>query len=150
MKKLFKSKGFTTALIIMGLVLVVGMISLLVRMGTSQTYTTLSASDYQVGSLNATGEFEKNAGSFVSKDFYDVDGLSIKVEDDADLSYRIYFYDENKEFISSTNSFAVTYNGTIPENAELFKIVINPMNDDDISTFDIISFSEKVNVRFYK
>ena len=145
-----KSKKSKIALIIVGILVLIMAVGLCVRMGSSQTYTKLSATDYEVGALDNTGAFTKNAGSFVSKDFYDVNGLSVKVDEDADLSYQLYFYDAEENFISATNNFGVTYNGVIPENAELFKIVINPTNDDDISTFDIINYGSDVEVRFYK
>ena len=145
-----RTKTGKIALIVVGILVAIMAIGLCVRMGSSQTYTTLSATDYEVGALDTAGAFKKNAGSFVSKDFYDVDGLSVKVEEDAELSYQLYFYDAEENFISATNNFGVTYNGTIPENAKLFKIVINPTNDDDISTFDIINYESDVEVRFYK
>lgn len=145
-----RTKTGKIALIVVGILVAIMAIGLCVRMGSSQTYTTLSATDYQVGALDETGAFMKNAGSFVSKDFYDVDGLSVKVDEDAEVSYQLYFYDAEENFISATNNFGVTYNGTIPEDAELFKIVINPTNDDDISTFDIIKYESDVEVRFYK
>lgn len=145
-----RTKTGKIALIVVGILVAIMAIGLCVRMGSSQTYTTLSATDYQVGALDETGAFMKNAGSFVSKDYYDVDGLSVKVDEDAEVSYQLYFYDAEENFISATNQFGVTYNGTIPEDAELFKIVINPTNDDDISTFDIINYESDVEVRFYK
>ncbi|MFQ6752528.1 MAG: hypothetical protein ACLRFL_03090 [Clostridia bacterium] len=145
-----RTKTGKIALIVVGILVAIMIIGLCVRMGSSQTYTTLSATDYEVGALDTAGAFKKNAGSFVSKDFYDVDGLSVKVEEDAELSYQLYFYDAEENFISATNQFAVTYNGTIPEDAELFKVVINPTNDDDISTFDIINYGSDVEVRYYK
>ena len=147
MKKLFKKKW---PVLVIGVLVLAAAVCLLFRMGSSQTYTTLSATNYEVGALDETGAFKKNAGSFVSTGFYDVDGLSVKVEEDAELSYQLYFYDAEENFISATNNFGVTYNGIIPENAELFKIVITPTNDDDISTFDIINYSSDVTVRFYK
>ena len=147
---MFKKKTGKIALIVVGILVAIMAIGLCVRMGSSQTYTTLSATDYQVGALDETGAFMKNPGTFVSKDFYDVDGLTVKVDEGSELSYKIYFYDAEENFISATNSFGVTYNGTIPADAELFKIVINPINDDDISTFDIINYGSDVEVRFYK
>ncbi len=147
MKKFFK-KNWLIAVV--GILVLVAAIGLCVRMGSSQTYTTLSATNYEVGALDEAGKFTKNAGSFVSTGFYDVDGLSVKVDEDADLSYQLYFYDAEENFISATNNFGVTYNGVIPEDAELFKIVITPTNDDDISTFDIIKYESDVEVRFYK
>lgn len=147
---MLKTKTGKITLIIVGILVLIMAVGLCVRMGSSQTYTTLSATNYEVGALDETGKFTKNAGSFVSTGFYDVEGLSVKVDEDADLSYQLYFYDAEENFISATNNFGVTYNGTIPEDAELFKIVITPTNDDDISTFDIIKYESDVEVRFYK
>ena len=86
-KKLLK-KNWLIAVV--GILVLTATIGLCVRMGSSQTYTKLGATDYEVGALDDTGAFMKNAGSFVSKDFYDINGLSVKVDEDADLSYQLY------------------------------------------------------------
>jgi len=151
MKNLFKNNKFLAVILGLLLVLVISaVISLGVRLGQSQTYTSLSSSDYVVGSLDDTGAFVKDGGCIVTEEYFEIDGLKVEVKEDADLAYRIFFYDENKEFISATNNFGVTYNGVIPETAEYFKITINPTNDSDISQWDIINYSSQVNVSIYK
>lgn len=145
-----KNKLMVAGIVFLGVLILSVIVSLGVRLGGSQTYTKLAYGDYVVGTLNETGEFTKSGGSFVTEEFTSVDGLKITVKEDADLSYRIYFYGEDDAFISSTNSFAVDYNGIIPESAETFKIVITPMNDDDISLYDIMNYSADVEVKFYK
>ena len=145
-----KNKLMVAGIVLLGVLIISVIASLGIRLGKSQTYTKLAYADYIVGTLNETGEFTKSGGSFVTEEFTSVDGLKITVKEDADLSYKIYFYGEDETFISCTNAFAVTYNGIIPENAETFKIVITPMNDDDISLYDIMNYSADVEVRFYK
>lgn len=86
MKKLFKKKW---PILVIGVLVLAAVIGLVVRMGSSQTYTKLGATDYEVGALDSAGKFSKNAGSFVSTDFHDVEGLTVKVEEDAELSYQI-------------------------------------------------------------
>lgn len=147
----FNKNKFTAVVLGVLLVLVVAaVVALGIRLGKSQTYTSLSSGDYIVGTLDSTGEFKKDGGNIVTKEFYKIDGLTVKVKEDSEVAYRLYFYKENKEFISSTNNFGVTYNGTIPEDVVYFKIVINPINDSDISQWDIINYSSQVNVKYYK
>lgn len=151
MRKLFKSNKAKTVTIALLFVLVVSaVISLGVRLGQSQTYAYLGHDDYVVGTLDNTGAFTKNGGSFVTEDYYEVDGLAVTVKENAELSYKLYFFNEDKEFISATNNFCVTYNGVIPEDAAFFKISIDPTNDDDISIYDIMNFSSQVEVKYYK
>lgn len=145
-----KNTLFIVGAILLGILVISAIISLGTRLGSSQSYDKLSSSDYVVGTLNTAGEFDKSAECFVTEDYITVDGLKVIVEDDANLSYKLFFYDENKTFISNTSAFAVTYNGLIPETAEYFKIVIDPTNDSDISLYDIIKYSSDVDVKYYK
>jgi len=145
-----KNKTLTVILVLVSVLFGSLLLSMGLRLGKSQSYDALSANAYIVGTLDANGEFAKDGSEFVTEDFITVDGLQINVKENAKLSYQIYFYDENKEFISSTNDFGVSYNGTIPENAEFFKIEINPTEDTDISEWDIINYSAQIEVKFYK
>lgn len=151
MKKIInKNKILMVSLVLLSVLVLSLLVSLGVRLGTSQSYTSLTSNDYVVGTLDASGEFQKDPTTFVTEDFIEVDGLEVTVKEGAELSYKLYFFNEDKEFISATDSWAVDYNGTIPETAEFFKISISPNNDADISLGDIINYSSQVNVKIYK
>ena len=151
MKKLInKNKFLVVTLVLLTVLVISAIISLGVRLGSSQSYTSLNSNAYVVGSLDASGEFQKDPTTFVTEDFIEVDGLQVSVKEDAEVSYKLYFFNEDKEFISATNSWGVDYNSTIPEDAEFFKISISHETDLDISLADIINYSSQVNVKFYK
>ena len=151
MKKIINKNKFLSITLGLVLILVISaVIALSVRLGQSQTYTSLTSNDYVVGTLDETGVFAKDGGCIVTEEYYSIEGMKVEVKEDAELSYKLYFYDENKEFISATSNYGVNYNGVIPETAEYFKITINPTNDSDISQFDIINYSNQVSVKYYK
>lgn len=151
MKKIInKNKILKVSLVLLSVLVLSLLVSFGIRLGTSQSYTSLTSNDYVVGTLDASGKLKKDPTSFVTEDFIAIDGLEITVDEDSKVSYKLYFFNENKELISATNSWGVDYNGTIPEDAEFFKLSITHESDTDISLADIINYSSQVNVKFYK
>lgn len=148
--RLKSNKGLAVVITLLVALIAIAVVSLGVRLGTSQTYTALSSEDYVVGTLNADGEFAKDGGTIVTEDFIEIDGLKVDLDENSKLSYKLHFFNEDKEFISSTNAWGVDYNGTIPEDAEYFKVSIHPVEDDDISQFDILNYTSKISVKYYK
>ena len=54
---------------------------------------------YAIGLLDAEGEYEQGTSSIYMKDYYSVDGLTVELKDKATVTYKLFFYDEDKEFI---------------------------------------------------
>ena len=70
--------------------------------------------------------------SIVTRDAFTTDGLKIELADDAAVSYELYFYDADGEFVSKTGALTADYDGsTVPETAATVKVVITPTEDED-------------------
>ena len=77
------------------------------------------------------------------------DGLKVELQDDAKVTYELFFYDEENAFISSTGALSTDFLGlTVPINAETAKIVITPTEDEDgfISLTEVIGYASQVTV----
>ena len=106
MKKIInKNKVLKISLVLLSVLVLSLIVALGVRLGTSQSYTSLTSNDYVVGTLDSSGEFQKDPTSFVTEDYIEIDGLNVNVKEDAKVSYKLYFFTEDKEFISATNSW---------------------------------------------
>ena len=85
------------------------------------------------------------------KDYYSVDGLTIELKDKATVTYKLFFYDEDKEFIDMTSDLSLNYNNSsIPTTAEYFRVMITPTNDAEVSWNEISTYAGQLTVTVNK
>lgn len=141
---------------VVAFVLIALLIGAVVTMGITLnkqvTTKTLGTSAYAIGTLDENGEYAKDTATIYTKDFVTVDGLKIELAEKAEIQYKLYFYDENdkqeKTFISATEYLTANFDGTIPDNAKFVKIVIDPLNDAEVSTFEIRGYATQLEVTY--
>lgn len=106
---------------------------------------------YAIGLLDAEGEYEQGTSSIYTKDYYSVDGLTVELEEDATITYKLFFYDENKDFIDMTSDLSLNYDSSsTPETAEYFKVMITPTNDAEVSWTEISTYAGQLTVTVNK
>ncbi|MBQ7339226.1 MAG: hypothetical protein IJW43_00025 [Clostridia bacterium] len=107
---------------------------------------------YAIGLLDVEdGEYVQGTGSIYMKNFQSVDGLKVEVDEDATIKYQIFFFDEDKEFVSVTEELAGNFDtDSVPETAEFFKIVIEPTNDAEVSWNEIGRYAGMLTVSINK
>ena len=112
------------------------------------TVTEIGAEQYIIGGLDDEGAAIEGDTSIVTRNAFTVDGLKVEVADDAKVTYELYFYDGEGDFISSTGAQATDYSGNIPENAETAKIVITPTADEDgkVSLTEVLGYAGQVTI----
>ncbi len=106
---------------------------------------------YAIGLLDAEGEYEQGTSSIYMKDYYSVDGLTVELKDKATVTYKLFFYDEDKEFIDMTSDLSLSYDSSsTPATAEYFRIMITPINDAEVSFFEIDNYASQLTVSVNK
>lgn len=91
----------------------------------------LSNSNYGVGAISAEGKVIESKLSFYTKDLLAVEGSEITLEDDATISYRVFFYDEDEKFLSATEEINENLSEEdIVEGAKFFRVMITPADID--------------------
>lgn len=106
---------------------------------------------YAIGLLDAEGEYEQGTSSIYMKDYYSVDGLTVELKDKATVTYKLFFYDEDKEFIDMTSDLSLNYDSSsTPATAEYFRIMITPTNDAEVSFFEINNYAGQLTVSINK
>lgn len=124
---------------------------LAVSLSKLETTKSLNALNYEIGTLDENGEYIKDTSSIVTKDFVSVEGLSIKVDEDALVTYKVFFFDKDEAFISADAEENIAdYAGSIPENAVYCKIVITPTNDSEVTFIEIAGYANQLTVSFAK
>ena len=85
--------------------------------------------NYEKGALTEYGKYLEAKDSLYTKEAFEVKGLNVHLDFDADVTYKIYFYDEDEQFISCTDNLDTSYKEEIPDNAVYGRIVIYPSFD---------------------
>lgn len=111
------------------------------------TTSKVSSLAYKIGGLDENGAYVKDTSSIVTKDFLSVEDMKIEMEKDALITYKVFFFDKNEEFISADEVANTTdYKGVAPENATLFKVVIRPTKDAEVTWNEIANYAHQLIV----
>lgn len=142
------------AFIIMA-VLVVGMILTFVKFADMETVSKVRTTAFEIGGLNEQGEEVKNTGTIRMKNSVSTDGLSILIDEDADITYKVFFYKLDKDgkevFVSATEAQTTELAASlIPATAELCKVVITPIGDAEVSAFELNGYARQLAITFNK
>ena len=124
-----------------------------VKIDKNEKTRTLGTSSftYSIGLLDSEGEYEQGTSSIYLKDYYSVDGLTIELKDKATVTYKLFFYDADKEFVDMTSDLSLSYDSTsTPATAEYFRIMITPTNDAEVSFFEIDDYAKQLTVSINK
>ena len=93
---------------------------------------------FEVGNLTALGKYVEDESTMYTKDSFACDGLSIKLDFDNEINYKVYFYDSLDNFVEATDVY--TNSSDIEVKAVNARVVVIPTNDND----DKISWTEKM------
>ena len=63
---------------------------------------TIGAGAFKVGGVNDSGNYEKSNVSIYTEDMFECQGLVIEPDFEASGTYRVFYYDSNKNFIGAT------------------------------------------------
>lgn len=110
----------------------------------------ISFLSYEVGGLDETGATVQDKASVRLKDYITTDGLTVKIDEKATVTYKVYYYDTDKNFVSVTDALSTDFAETIPETAKYAKILITPTEDNDISLFEIRGYAKQLTVTVNK
>lgn len=140
--------AFVLIALLIGAVTVMG-----IALNKQITTRTLGASAYSIGTIDEQGVQAKDTANIYTKDFITVDGLKIKLADKAEIQYKVFFYGENdkqeKEFISATEYLTIDFDAsTMPANAKFVKIVIDPLNDAEVSSIEKGGYAKQLEVTY--
>ena len=122
----------------------------------TETTQTVRKSEYVLGSSDESGKVIDSKKSIVMENAKNVDGLTIDIdEENATVSYRVVFYGEDGEYLSTTESMETDYDATsTPEGAETFRVVVMPYQVDGedvkINMFTIGKYAKQLDITYNK
>ena len=144
-------KWVVVFLLVIGLIGAV--VTLFVMHDRQTTVTQIGAEAYTIAALDDSGEQTDGDTSIVTRNAVTTDGLKVEIADDATVTYALYFYDADGEFVSKTADLSADFDGSaIPENAETAKIVITPTADEDgkVDLSEVLGYAGQVTITVNK
>lgn len=132
--------------------LIGAVITLFILLDRQTTVTEIGAEAYTIAALDENGEQTDGDTSIVTRSAFTTDGLKVEIEDEATVTYTLYFYGAEDEFISKTAALSEDFDGSIPDNAETAKIVITPTADEDgkVDLTEVLGYAGQVTVTVNK
>lgn len=117
----FKKIAVTLITVLLIAALAAGIVSLF--SGKTKTFHPI----FSVGGLDLTeGTYVETTDSIYTKNAFDCIGLNVKVANDANITYRVFFYDDVDSFISVSDELDRGSVPTVPDTATKARIMITP------------------------
>ncbi len=150
--KLSRDKTKWVIVSIILVVLLIGGVMLYKRIDDGVTTKRLSSLDYAVGSIDAaTGKYSSDKTAIYTKEFLSAKDIKIELKENSNVSYKIFYYKEDKTFISASGALTADYAATSnPENTKYVKIVIYNPDESEISTLGIMKYAGELKVTVEK
>ena len=122
----------------------------------NKTTENVSRNDYTIGTITQTGKFADSKQHAYMKDAETIDGLVIDIdEENATITYKVAFYNEDGEFISMTESMETDFDSAnIPESATSFRVEITPNQVDgenvELNIFNLSNYTSQIEITYNK
>lgn len=115
------------------------------------TKTVSSLTDYDIGSLDVNGKVIKSSENIYTKDYINVDGLKVTIKEKADVQYKLFWYTEDKTFVSASSAWLTAdFDGTVPATAKYVRVVIDPTEDAEVSALEVFGYASQLTVTYNK
>ena len=117
----------------------------------SEETTKVVNPTYAVGGLNEKGRYFETSESIYTKDAFECQGLDIELDFKSNISYRVFFYGANDDFIQASSKQDGNFDETnIPQIAKTARIVITPNDDSKISWYEITGYANQLEIKVNK
>ena len=116
-----------------------------------QATTVSAATGYDIGTLDANGKVTKSTENIYLKDYITTDGLKVTIKEKSDIQYKLYFYTEDKTFVSASSSWLkADFDGDVPATAKYVRVVIDPIEDAEVSVLEVFGYANQLTVTYNK
>lgn len=145
-KKSFKKILILGLTVVLGLGAIIGGTALITSIEEKTTKTVKPS--YSVGGLTENGAYFETKESIYS-DAFECIGLKITPDFDSNVSYQVFFYNMNEQFLESTAEMTSFYEG-VPLLAKYARIEITPKEDERVSWYEVNKYAKQLTVEVAK
>ena len=124
---------------------------------------TIGFNAFEIGALSeVNGQYKEDKTAIYTKEAIECQGLKVKPEFDSDVTYQIFWYNEDELYLDCTQKTTLKsaqFVGSTPELAKYARIVIFPSQLDEegkqikdfkVSIFDIAKIANNLNITVNK
>ena len=152
---MFKRKAKSWFIGIVMMIFAIVIAALCVKVGSMDKTRTISpVFAYEQGLLDSAGEEVKRTTAIRTKDGVSIDGFKVDIGENPSVTYQLFFFDEEGEFISASNAeMMVNFDAatdSVPEGTATVRIVIKPINDPEVSAGEIAGYAGELDVTYNK
>lgn len=143
----------TILLVVLCLGIVGGGIAGIVKLVDQGKFDTKKISNlaYGIGGLDGNGKYMNTDRSIYTKDAFECQGLNCTLAFDNEVSYQIYFYDQNNDFVHTTGSLTGAFvSDSVPFFAKYARIVITPNDDNKVSMLEVMKYAKQLKTTVYR
>lgn len=142
-----RNKTKNTLIVVAFALVFVLLIGVFAKFNSMETTKNLGTTSFAIGSINDTGGVIESEQNIYLKEMQSTKGLTIKLEKDATISYKVFYYDKDGKFDSKSESLKADLDSeTIPETAVYFRVLITPAEvDSKPVTVTILNMSKYVD-----
>lgn len=138
--------------IVIVVLVIVGVVMFVKNINDNLPTETVGVLDYAVGGIDtSTGKYAKAEDSFYTKNFLNFEGLDISLKENANLTYKVFYYDSEKEFISASTTFNGDY--TAPsdvEGAKYVKVMVTDINGNVVNALNLLTLADGIVIKVNK
>ncbi len=114
---------------------------------------TIGATSYQIAVFDTeTGKIDKEDDAHILSDLITIDGLTITTSEDSNVEYVLHFFNEDKDYIETSDVQTDDWDDAIPDGAEYVRVQIDPVKDEDgvVSAFELPGYVRQLEVTVNK
>ncbi len=153
----FKSKSLWKKIglgVLAGVVLIGAVfgVTALFRKAEEETQKEISPS-WAIGGLTEDGAYLETKESIYTKDAFECYGLKTTLDFDNNISYRLFFYNEDNSFLESTSKLTDAFDSSktnMPGETKYCRIVITPNEDSKISWYEKSGYANQLTIKVNK
>ena len=146
----FNKKTKNIILIVLSCVMLFGAIFGLVALFRQDKTTKEINPVFAIGGLTEDGKYKETEESIYTKESFECQGLKIELNFESNVSYRVFFYNSNNDFVESTTSLSTNYNEELPLMATTCRIVITPTSDKEIKWYEKSQYANQLTINIDK
>ena len=129
----------------LAIVVLIGVIGITFAFFGEEKTTKKISPSFSIGGLKSDGKYLETKESIYTKELFECRGLTITPDFESQVSYQIFFYDAEGEFLEATPKLTGTFN-QVPDTATHARMVITPMNDEEVKFYEIRGYAKQLEL----
>jgi hypothetical protein len=145
MKKFFRKTWVKVLCIVLACFTLGGAIFGIVK-ATDEQKTKKVVASWSIGGLDSNGKYKESDETIYTTKPIEALGLTITPKFNSDVSFKVFYYDRDYNFLYATEQMTETYtnNGSYPKYA---RVVVTPKEDESINVFEIVKYSRQLTLK---